>query len=151
MMAYQHFQSGLKTNVLRGRGWRALRGLGQRGAVPGGALPTTTTTTTTGTTLPARGASYQTVVPTRTGAGLATQVPAGGRTGTVNYSLATTTYNSTVTPNCPALTYWNSVTGKCSATTSGASAASAGSTATSYLPWILGAGVVLVLIFMSQK
>lgn len=132
-----------------------LRGLGQRGAVPGGALPTTTVTT-----LPARGAQYQTVVPTRTGSSTPGVMPTlpvaqqGYVLGTVS-SASTGSSSSTPgqQPSCPLLTYWNSATGKCvSLPTPAGSTASQSSATTSYLPLLLiGAGVVLVMVLMSHR
>lgn len=87
------------------RGWRVIPGgLGKGTATAIGPTASKTSgTTTTGTTLPARGAQYQTVVPTRTGGGLTTQVPAG-RGGSQTL---------TQTPTCAAGTYWDAATGVC--------------------------------------
>lgn len=46
MIASGHHQSGFKTQVLRGRNWRALRGLGQAGRTTAPTNRTGTTTTT---------------------------------------------------------------------------------------------------------
>lgn len=154
--------------IYRG-GFRLIRGgLGQRGAVPTGAgLPATTVSS-----LPARGAIYQTVVPQRVGGGLTTTLPARlPSVGTTPPTTTTPTPPTTTAPTCPIGSYWNSATNVC--VTPGAQLYSPGGTITpncptgmtwdptsgcvtatttrSYLPWILGGAAIVVLIVLMAK
>lgn len=140
------------------RGWRVIRGGLGAGASIGATTRTGTgTSTATQTTLPARGAQYQTVVPQRTGTGMRTALPAGrlpsagttaataaqGSTPAVQLYTQPGAGGSTATVPCPVGTTYDPTTGACISTTT--------TTTTTYWPWIVGGAVVVVIILIAAR